>query len=134
MKKSIGVILSFVLSVLISTGSFAKDDNEKRVSFDKTSHSFGLIMEGEKVSATFTLTNKGSKPISITKTNASCGCTIPNFSKDPIKQGKKGTVELIYNSKGRVGAFSKSAIVKFSDGTQQVLKITGEVYKKTTNL
>ena len=90
-----------------------------------------LILEGEVVSTTFTLTNKGEKPVSIVKTSSSCGCTIPKFSKDAIKQGKSGTIELQFNSKGRMGAFSKSAVVKFSDGTQHVLKIEGEVYRKT---
>lgn len=132
MKTSISIIFTIAFSVMLSKGSFAQNEKKQMVSFDKTSHSFGLIIEGEKVSTTFTLTNKGEKPISIIKASSTCGCTIPSYSKDPIQQGKKGTVELKFNSKGRVGAFAKSAIVKFSDGTQQVLKITGEVYKKTT--
>jgi len=130
MKKSISIILTVAFSVLLSNGSFAQEEHKQSVSFDKTSHSSGLIIEGEKVSTTFTLTNKGEKPISISKVSSSCGCTVPTFSKDPIKKGEKGKVELVFNSKGRIGAFAKSAIVRFSDGTQQTLKIKGEVYKE----
>jgi len=131
MKKSISVILTLAIAVLFSNASFAQQEKKQSTSFDETTHTFGLIIEGEQVSNTFTLKNTGEKAISITKVSSSCGCTVPTFSKDPIKKGEKGKVELVFNSKGRMGAFAKSAIVRFSDGTQQTIKIKGEVYRET---
>lgn len=116
--------------MLFAFSSTAQEPKEKMYTWDKTKHSFGMLVEGEKVSTTFTLTNKGDKPISIISASSSCGCTIPSFAKDPIKSGAKSKIEVKFNSKGRSGAFSKSAIIKFSDGTHEILKITGEVYKK----
>lgn len=77
------------------------------------------------------MTNKGEKPVTFTHVTSTCGCTVPKFTKDPISPGKTGTVELVYNSSGRPGSFNKSATVRTSDGHKYVLKIKGEVYKKT---
>lgn len=88
---------------------------------------FGLIIQGEQVETTFSFTNKSEKPATIVDVMTSCGCTVPSYSKTPIKPGEVGSVKLLFNSTGRMGSFSKSAYVKLNDGTRHVLKIKGEI-------
>jgi len=98
-------------------------------SWDKTDHDFGTsILHQKPASTTFTMTNNGTVPVTITEVTTSCGCTSRKFSKEPIKPGETGTVSLEYDAKIS-GFFTKSAIVKLNDGQKYVLTIKGEVQK-----
>jgi len=97
--------------------------------WDKTIHDFGTsVLHQHPASATYTVTNKGTVPVTITEVTTTCGCTSRKFSKEPIKPGETGTVSLEYDAKIS-GMFTKSAIVKMNDGQKYVLVIKGEVQK-----
>lgn len=97
--------------------------------WDKTEHDFGnTIMHQKPASATYTITNAGQTPITISEVVTTCGCTSPKHTKEPIKPGEKGTVTLTYDAKIS-GFFTKNAIVKMSDGQKYILTIKGEVQK-----
>ncbi|MFO7616933.1 MAG: DUF1573 domain-containing protein [Bacteroidales bacterium] len=97
--------------------------------WDKTTHDFGKEVEHLKpATASFTITNNGEAPVTITVVQPTCGCTAPNYTKEPIKPGETGTVSLTYDSKIS-GPFSKSAAVRLNDGQRYNLVIKGEVQK-----
>jgi len=97
--------------------------------WDKNEHDFGSgILHQKPASATFTITNNGKSPVTISEVAPTCGCTSPKYTKEPIKPGEKGSVTLTYDAK-ITGFFTKNAIVKLNDGQKYILTIKGEVQK-----
>lgn len=96
---------------------------------------FKQITEGEKVSHRFIVKNVGKNDLYLTNVKPSCGCTATSFTQEAIKRGKKGFVEIEFNSAGKSGIQQKSITVtgNFVGGTQKVLKFTGEVMPKSEN-
>ncbi|HON18044.1 MAG TPA: DUF1573 domain-containing protein [Salinivirgaceae bacterium] len=70
---------------------------------DGSTFDFGVIIQGENVVHTFEIKNVGDADLVISSANASCGCTVPKFSREPIPPGKTGKVEVAFSSAGRVG-------------------------------
>ncbi|MDR3340156.1 MAG: DUF1573 domain-containing protein [Candidatus Symbiothrix sp.] len=104
--------------------SFAQ--NEK-ISFNETVHDFGVIgFKDGKVSCNFVITNKSDAPLVISDVKASCGCTTPSWTKEPIEPGKSGTITAVYNPTG-VAPFSKSVTVYTNLSNPVTLHIKGEV-------
>jgi hypothetical protein len=101
-------------------------DEPKDIEWKKTSHDFGEIVQGTKAKYTFTFMNKGSVPIVISNAAASCGCTVPNFSKEPVPPGAMGSVTVIFDSSGKNGNFSKNVTVTTNLG-QSILFIKGNI-------
>lgn len=89
-------------------------------------HDFGTIPEGPAAEVEFVFTNTGKEPINLTNVKASCGCTTPSWSKDPILPGKKGIIKASYATDHRPGGFTKSITV-MSDAGTKVLTIKGNV-------
>src|SRR4051812_25659914 len=73
-------------------------EDPKEIEWVKTTHDFGEIVQGTKAKHTFTFINKGNAPIMITNASASCGCTVPNYSKEPVAPGAQGSVTAIFDS------------------------------------
>jgi hypothetical protein len=99
------------------------------VEFMEDSHNFGEIPEGEKVSHVFKFRNSGQNPLKVENVKPSCGCTTPDWSKDPIPPGEEGFVTVEFNSQGKTGAQKKSVTVLFNntDPKNKILNFTGEV-------
>lgn len=99
--------------------------------FASQSYDFGKIKEEDgSVTTTFEFTNNGSEPLILSEVRASCGCTTPDWTKEPVAPGAKGFVKATYNTKGRPGMFEKSITVKSNaaeNGGTVVLTIKGEV-------
>ena len=72
-------------------------------SFSSETFDFGAIPEGEVVEHTFTFTNVGEAPLIIQSASASCGCTVPSYSKEPVPVGGSGEIAVRFNSKGKKG-------------------------------
>lgn len=107
------------LSVFAQTGDFK---------FSEESFDFGAVNEGVQATHEFAFTNTGSSPIIISNVRASCGCTTPDWTKDPIPPGGQGKIKASYNSKGRPGVFNKSiTITSNATESQKVLFIKGVV-------
>lgn len=81
------------------------------ITFETTSHDFGTIKEGEEVSYSYKFRNTGNSPLLIANTIASCGCTTPSFSKEPVMPGAEGEITVAFNSKGRKGMNRKNVLV-----------------------
>ncbi|GHT35820.1 hypothetical protein FACS189434_14040 [Bacteroidia bacterium] len=99
--------------------------------FVEQTHDFGKIQEANGAATTvFEFTNNGSEPLILSEVRASCGCTTPDWTKEPIASGAKGYVKATYNAKGRPGQFTKSITVKSNaagESATVVLTIKGEV-------
>ncbi|HOY39500.1 MAG: DUF1573 domain-containing protein [Bacteroidales bacterium] len=99
------------------------------IKWEQTENNFGTFKEDAgPQSFTFNFTNTGKVPLVLTDVKASCGCTTPQWSKEPVQPGKSGFVTATYNPSGRPGSFSKSITVTANtDPASTVLKISGEV-------
>ena len=102
------------------------------ITFEKTEHDFGKINEADgRVSTVFEFKNEGMAPLILSNVRASCGCTTPTWTKEPIEPGKTGTITVTYNPNGRPGRFQKTVTItsNASEATKRVY-IKGEVIPK----
>lgn len=77
--------------------------NAPVMSFKETVYDFGTVKQGEVINHTFTFTNTGKEPLVIENASASCGCTVPEWTKTPIAPGKTGEIKVQFNSTGKYG-------------------------------
>lgn len=91
----------------------AVDPNAKyaTMDFDKREHDFGNIMQGDKVETVFTFTNNGEADLVITDAKGSCGCTVPEYPKTPVKPGEKASMRVSFDSSGKKGQNKKSITI-----------------------
>jgi hypothetical protein len=137
MKK--GIILSWVFAMVIFSGcigrsgkgttvSDAGNQGTTEISFREYQHDFGKVSEGEKLSYTFTVDNKGKSDLIISSALTTCGCTVPKYDRKPIPPGGSGNIEVVFDTSGRSGTQTKTITVKSNASTPVViLKITAEV-------
>lgn len=81
------------------------------IKFDNDFANLGVVIQGEKVEHTFKFKNIGKSDLVISDAVASCGCTVPSFSKDPIIPGGEGEIKVVFNSANRTGRQMKSITV-----------------------
>jgi len=67
-----------------------------QITFDKFEHDFGNILQDTENKVTFTFTNTGTEPLILQDAKGSCGCTAPNYTKEPVAPGEKGSIEVVY--------------------------------------
>jgi hypothetical protein len=122
MKKYTVLFLGLIFSVTAIS-------QKATISFDKKSHDFGKINENDgKATHIFEFSNSGNSPLVVNRVQASCGCTTPTWTKEPIEPGKKGSITVTYNPAGRPGAFTKTITVYSNAAEEQEhLTIHGEV-------
>ncbi len=102
-----------------------------KLEFKKDMHEFGVVAEGTQANFDFEFINTGNAPVVISNVSASCGCTTPFWTKEPVLPGKKGKVTASYNSNGRPGVFHKTVTVTSNaQNAQLVLTIKGTVQPK----
>jgi len=102
--------------------------------FETSNHHFGEIEEGEKVSYVFKFTNTGGSDLVIASAQGSCGCTVPEYPKEPVKPNQKGEIKVTFDSSGKPGMQSKTVtLVANSVPATKVLTISAEVKQKKPN-
>ena len=120
-----------VLTMLLFCGmSVALAQKPAEIKFDKLTHDFGTFSEkAPVVSCTFSFTNVGESPLIINQAVASCGCTVPEYTKTPIQPGEKGEIKVTYNGTGKFpGHFKKSITVRTNGAVEMTrLYIEGEM-------
>lgn len=102
-------------------------DEMPEITFDKTEHDFGTIIEGETVEYTFRFTNTGKAPLIITNVFADCGCTVPQFPKEAIEPGKSENIQVKFNSTDKSGENRKKVTIESNAKEPQMY-----IYIKTT--
>ncbi|WP_346318305.1 DUF1573 domain-containing protein [Chitinophaga sp. YIM B06452] len=80
------------------------------MTFEKESHNFGDVTEGEVVEYSFKFTNTGNRDLLITKAEASCGCTVPEWPKEPLKPGQSGYMKVKFDSNGRPEGYTEKEL------------------------
>ncbi len=125
--KTRNLILSFAF--LLTAFYVGAQSMAPKISFNTFEHDFGTIAEaGGKVSTSFEFTNLGKNPLLIQRVSASCGCTSPEWSREPILPGNKGFIKATFDPTNRPGAFHKTiTVVTNAEPQTTVLKITGNV-------
>jgi hypothetical protein len=90
------------------------------ISFDTVAHDFGTIVEGERVLCYFNYENGGGKPLLIQSVEASCGCTIVDWSSDPLPPGEGEQLQVVFDASGRSGTQLKVVTVKSNASNERV--------------
>jgi hypothetical protein len=104
------------------------------ITFTKTEHDFGQLIQGEKVSCVFKFTNTGKADLILVKVSASCGCTASSYSHDPIKPGEEGKIEITFDSNNQKGIQNKTITVLTNTKPQSTtLRIKAQVSNPETN-
>jgi hypothetical protein len=132
MKKLTLFTLMLMMGIFVA---FAQGKAELK--FEKTTHDFGTFSEEDPVvTYIFKFTNKGDAPLVIHQAVASCGCTVPEYTKEPIKPGAKGEIKVTYNGAGRFpGQFRKTITIHSNAENDLVrLYIKGDMTPKSLDL
>ena len=117
MKK---LFLTTILSIFALV-TFAAGEAE--IKFEKTSHNFGSFPETEKVTCTFKFTNTGDNMLVIHQAIASCGCTVPQYPKQPIKPGESGEIKVTYDGSGKFPGHFKKSITLRTNAKQEIVRL-----------
>ncbi|MDZ7739391.1 MAG: DUF1573 domain-containing protein [Bacteroidales bacterium] len=134
----------FIIYIFLSLGLFScvnnKPDDDSAgdetggtalIEFNKLSHDFGKISEGELVACVFKFENKGDADLLISSATTSCGCTVPEFDDSPVPPGGSGHVEVVFDSAFRHGIQNKTITIRSNAKRPVViLKIKAEVITK----
>ena len=103
-KKETTSVVNIPATADTKNGQPSKEDpNGPKIQFDHTTYDFGTVMQGEKLTHTFTFTNTGKSVLLISSTSASCGCTTSTPPRSPIKPGEKGKIDVTFDSKTKNG-------------------------------
>lgn len=104
--------------------------NAPEISFEKTVHDYGTIVQGADGTCSFRFTNTGKEPLILSRPQSSCGCTVPTWPQEPILPGKSDTIKVTYNT-NNVGGINKTVTVTSNAKTARlVLQIKGTVTPK----
>lgn len=126
MKKII--YLAFLLSIFVSC---RKNEPTARMEFAEKEYDFGVITEGQKVQKDFKFINSSNTDLVISNVQGSCGCTIGEYPKDPVKPNEEGIIKVKFNSEGKFGKQEKSVTISANTENQkEMLKIFAEVQDK----
>ena len=129
MQMMIKQILIFILLIASSSRFGISQSLKANINFSVTEHDFGTIEENQgPESYEFIFSNDGSLPLILSNVQPSCGCTSPEWTKEPVMPGKLGSINVRFDPKGRPGPFTKTITV-FSNAENKsvVLKIKGYV-------
>jgi hypothetical protein len=109
-------------------GKASQDRAKTTITFDKTEHDFGKMKQGDQVECVFKITNTGNEPLIIEEAHGSCGCTVPDYPKEPIPGGQTRDIKVKFNSAGKKGAQTKTVtLTANTDPLQSILTIKADV-------
>lgn len=134
MKKFLSFIVMCLATVTLAMAQQAKPKDGPSIKFEKTTHNFGTFSEATSTQkCVFTFTNVGKSPLIINQAIGSCGCTVPTYTKAPIRPGEKGEIKVTYNGRGLYpGHFKKMVTVRTNGDPSMVrLYIEGEMTDAT---
>ncbi len=116
MKKAFALITFLAMTVICMA--------EPVISFDKREWDWGSFSEDNPIQkCVFTFTNTGDAPLVINQAVASCGCTVPKFTKTPVRPGETGTINVTYSGKGKVPGHFRKSITVHSNGKPEIVRL-----------
>jgi hypothetical protein len=120
------------VSVLLMACFFAQaqpaSETQDVLKLKETEHNFGKIPQGKPVFYTFEIINTGTQPLKLDNVQASCGCTTPEWSREPIAAGATAQIKVGYNAAAE-NSFDKAITITYNGNQTKQLKITGFVWK-----
>lgn len=135
---------SAILFALLVVASFATIAQEVTpaekptgagMKFEFEEYDFGNVNEGDDASVDFVFTNDGTEKLILTDVKASCGCTTPFWSKEPVMPGETGKITAKYNTQGRPGNFNKAITITSNvTGETKRIFIKGNVISKDAEM
>ena len=126
MKRILSLLLSFfmVFAAMAQTEAAPQEP----LQFKEVEYNFGSVPQGKPVYHYFEIKNTGSKPITLNDVHASCGCTTPEWSKDPIAPGTTAKIKVGFNAASE-GAFEKFISIQYNESIQKQIIIKGNVWR-----
>jgi hypothetical protein len=136
MKKTLLLIISGLFLALAMNAqvpfpkpaTVAAGPKDEILVLKETGYSFGKIPQGRPVIHVFEIVNTGKEPLLLENVQASCGCTTPEWSREPIGPGSTASIKVGYNAYAD-GHFNKTVTIFYNNGQTKALTISGEVYK-----
>lgn len=111
-----------------ATANGEVSDNLPEIKFEEEVFDFGRITQGERVSHAFVFKNTGKKNLIISGASGSCGCTVPEWPKEPILPGAEGKINVVFNSEGKSGLQEKTVtIVTNCEPATRIVRIKTEI-------
>jgi hypothetical protein len=126
MKKVFTVFIC--IFTLLTAGAQNEAAPVEPLQFKEVEHHFGNVPQGKPVYHTFEIRNTGTKPVTLNDVHASCGCTTPEWSKEPIKPGATAKIKVGFNA-AMEGDFEKYISVQYNGSVQKQIKIKGTVWR-----
>ncbi len=103
------------------------------IKFEEEVHDFGRITQGEKVSYAFKFKNTGNTNLIISSASGSCGCTVPEYPKEPIKAGQEAKVNVVFSSEGKQGMVEKTVtLVTNCEPSTRILTVKANIIVPTS--
>lgn len=128
----------YTIAVLLVVGILSVLAGGKpELTFEKTTHDFGTFSENDPVvTCKFVFKNTGDSPLVIHQAVASCGCTAPSYTKEPVKPGEKGEITVTYNGAGRFPGKFRKTVTIYSNADNEIVRIfiKGEMTPKDLDL
>lgn len=133
--KTLAFIAAFVLSQSFFLVNAQTLTVGAAITWQKNTHDFGDINQGDKVEHTFILENTGTESLVITNVQVTCGCTTPKgWPRDPVNPGKKADIVIQFNSTGKIGRQNKVVtIVSNAVGGNSQIVFSANVLERKTN-
>ncbi len=125
-------VWAVVVAVAFSAQSFAQTPAKvvgPKISFDKETHDYGTIYVNGDGNCAFTFTNTGTEPLILSDVRAGCGCTVPEWPREPVLPGKSAVIKVKYTTVSTPHQINKSIVVTSNsvDNSTVVLRIIGQV-------
>lgn len=119
------IMKKFILTAILAiVAIFAYADGTADIQFEKTTHDFGQFSEDAPVvTCKFKFTNTGDELLVIHQAIASCGCTVPEYPKAPIKPGESGEITVTYNGEGKFPGHFKKSITIRTNGKNEIIRL-----------
>lgn len=124
---TLAVVFLVALATQAQTGAADKTAPET-LQLKETGFDFGKIAQGRPVTHSFTIVNTGATALLLDNVQASCGCTTPEWSREPIKPGAAATIKVGYNAAAE-GYFNKTITIQYNTHQSKTLVISGNVYR-----
>lgn len=130
--KKLFLLPLFALSVITASAQAPTTSGAERpggpvMKFDVLEHNFGTIKQGESVTYIFKFKNDGKEPLIINTAVGSCGCTVPEYPKEPIRPNGNGEIKVTFNSTGKSGPQDKTVTITYDTDKTVVLHMRGTV-------
>ena len=110
--KSLILSIAFVATAIFTSQVSAQIENGAKIEFNKEVHDYGNIKNGANGTCTFEFTNTGNAPLIISKAQGSCGCTVPEVTKEALKPGESAPINVKFDSNGKSGEVTKTVNVR----------------------